>query len=84
MEYDTLLAKALAAPASRERAATRALVAALLRRPSAQPVAVAEPALLRCVAQLLAAPSALTLDEAVRGLTQLIHAGANPRGSFGG
>jgi hypothetical protein len=78
MEYDTLLAKALAAPASRERAATRALVAALLRRPSAQP------ALLRCVAQLLAAPSALTLDEAVRGLTQLIHAGANPRGSFGG
>jgi hypothetical protein len=81
MEYDTLLAKALAAPASRERAATRALVAALLRRPSAQPVA--EPALLRCVAQLLAAPSALTLDEAVRGLTQLIHAGANPRGSFG-
>ena len=85
MECDTLLQKALSAPAHCERVTVRALTAALLRRitpartPGAEPIA-ADPVLMRCVSQLLAAPTAPTLDEAVRGLTQLIHAGAAPWG----
>jgi hypothetical protein len=81
MECDTLLQKALSAPAHRERGTVRALTASLLRRitpartPRAESIA-ADPVLRRCVSQLLAASTAPTLDEAVRGLMQLIHAGA--------